>query len=87
MICKYKWLIYYDILKFSHGDCKIKSKDFTTEGYTSQGIFFLQISERFKANKWCHGFEQCKTEFKTELCTNDHIIAKINNFGWNMRQK
>lgn len=51
-ISKYKCLSYCDILEFSQGDYKIKSReDLTKEGYTSQLFSYVYLSESFKVDK------------------------------------
>lgn len=37
---------------------------------------FLQLSERFKIDKWIHGIEQYRTEFEMDcVWNNEHVIA------------
>lgn len=72
-------LLWYTVLEFCQGACKIKpTKNLATESYTCQWFSYIQQLERFKINEITFGFEHSKIEFQIKLSTNDeHVNAKI----------
>lgn len=49
--------------------------------------FYVQLLERFKAQRRSCDSEQSKTEFEIKLCTNDKCIIPNINFCFNLRQR
>lgn len=70
MMVRQKWFIYADLLK-------IPKENLELEGFTWNWFPYAELMKIFKLNEKAYEFENGKTEFAVEHCTNDDIIAKM----------
>lgn len=65
MMVGQKWLKYADLSDYSTDDSKLKSREhLALESFNCQWFLYLQLTERFKANKKKYNFEHDKIYLK-----------------------